>query len=326
MAISTSVRTIKEAWNQLHGIVCLYKPARMSTPRLRDCLVNNICRDINQLEPRTPRTYVQIEPKYSDEASELITGYDIVKSPNLADLELVNGPSIQLEDVRASWANTLGWRSSGVVVLGINRGCKETKKLTLRRPLSVYQIKGQFGLATDNHWDDGKVWEKTTYNHLTRGKMDRILASIQASNQRNMFTYCGVEATSDTAYELASKGLLRPAIKGPTLVYSIKSIAFEPPNFTLELHCINESEKYLSTLIHDLGLALKSTAVCQQIRCIRYSCFTVEDALLRKHWSLQYLPDHMSDCLEKLASLPKTFPNFVHYEQVPDNQADNNLS
>ena len=72
-------------------------------------------------------------------------------------------------------------------MFGLNKGNTHVRKLVLTRPLSVYQIKGQFGLATDNHWDDGKVWEKTTYVHITKGKLDRILASIQATNQKNMF-------------------------------------------------------------------------------------------------------------------------------------------
>ena len=74
-------------------------------------------------------------------------------------------------------------------VFGINRGNKLVSKLIHSRPLSVYQIKAQFGLATDNHWTDGKVWEKTTFHHLNKGKLDRILSSIQASNQKNMFRY-----------------------------------------------------------------------------------------------------------------------------------------
>jgi tRNA U55 pseudouridine synthase TruB len=85
--------------------------------------------------------------------------------------------------------------------------------------------------------------------------------------------------------------------------------------FLLEIHCINENEEYFSALIHDLGLVLKTTAVCKQLRCIRYGCFTVEDALLRKYWSLKYLPDHMSHCHTKLQSLPYTKPELQVYEQ-----------
>lgn len=60
-------------------------------------------------------------------------------------------------------------------------------KFVHNRPTSVFQVKGILGLATDNHWDDGKVWEKATYVHLTKERLDRMLSSIQATNQRKMF-------------------------------------------------------------------------------------------------------------------------------------------
>nr|CAG4636384.1 EOG090X0AGI [Eubosmina coregoni] len=301
------VTTIREAWHQLHGILCVYKPTGMSCYRLRHQIITNICRDINLLEPRQPRTYVSIEAKANNSVSLSSGELDI----NFADLALVNGPAIVHDDLKLGWATTLGFKSSGVVVFGVNRGNKLLSKMIHNRPLAVYQIKAEFGLATDNHWDDGKVWEKTTFHHLSKGKLDRVLSSIQAANQKSMFRYCGVDPSSQTAYEMASKGLLRPAVKGPPVIYSIKCILFDPPNFTLEIHSINENEEYLSTIVHDLGLALKTTAACKQIRCVRYGCFTVDDSLLRKHWSLEHIPQHMSRCVEKLKSLPETTPNLV---------------
>nr|CAG4651194.1 EOG090X0AGI [Simocephalus serrulatus] len=316
MAVSTSVRTIREAWSQLHGVLCVYKPNRICSNRLRSMIINNICRDINQLEQTPPRTFVKIEPVIGYVESGVPTAYTVTSVPNLTDHELVRGPAILHEDISLGWANTLGKRSSGVMVFGLNKGNRNVKNFVLSRPTSVYHVRGQFGLATDNHWDDGKVWEKSTYVHLTRDKLNRLLSTIQATNQKKMFQYCGVDPNSQTAYELASQGLLRPAAKGPPLIYAIKCIKFEPPNFTLEIHCVNENEDYFSQFIHDLGLSLRTNAVCEQIRCIRYGCFTVEDALLRKHWSLEHLPDHMSMCHLKLKSLPAIGPQLAAYERL----------
>lgn len=71
--------------------------------------------------------------------------------------------------------------------MGINRANAGLSKLKDSRPISVYQIKAQFGQATEDHWYDGKIWEKTTIAHLRKGVVDAVLSSIQASNQRNMF-------------------------------------------------------------------------------------------------------------------------------------------
>jgi tRNA U55 pseudouridine synthase TruB len=52
---------------------------------------------------------------------------------------------------------------------------------------------------------------------------------------------------------------------------------------------------YLRTLIHDIGIQLHSAATCTGLQCIRYDCFTLEHALLRKHWTLQFLMDNMAE-------------------------------
>lgn len=62
--------------------------------------------------------YVKIKPIIRDPDSIENAGYQVITQPNLADLELVKGPEVIPEDLRLAWANTLGWRTSGV--LGIH--------------------------------------------------------------------------------------------------------------------------------------------------------------------------------------------------------------
>lgn len=55
----------------------------------------------------------------------------------------------------------------------------------------------------------------------------------------------------------------------------------------VEVHCINEYEAYLKALIHSIGTRLQSYATCTGIQCIRHSFFSLEHALLKKHWNLE---------------------------------------
>ena len=64
-----------------------------------------------------------------------------------------------------------------------------------------------------------------------------------------------------------------------------------------EIQCINEYETYLKSLIHEIGAKLRSTAHCTGIQCIRHSYFTLENALLRKHWTLQHIITNMEECI-----------------------------
>jgi len=305
---------MRDAWHYLNGIACVYKPAGVSCQQVRHTLITNLCRDINKLEQSPPRTLVKIERTPLSSENQLEPSYEVSTLPNLTDMALVRGPGIINNDIKLGWSNSLGPRVSGVMAVGINRANAGLAKLRDSRPLSVYQIKAQFGLATDDHWFDGKVWEKTTITHLKKSILDAVLSSIQASNQRNMFEYCGVDPTSQAAYELASRGLLRPGGKSPPLLYGIKCIHFEPPDFTLEIHCINANQKYLSTLVHDLGLQLKTTAVCLQMRCTRYGYFKLEDTLIRNQWTLDNLMKNMVSCRDVLKRVPNVTANIALYQ------------
>nr|CAG4652036.1 EOG090X0AGI [Triops cancriformis] len=284
----TTVRTVKEAWNLLNGLVCVYKPTGVSVHHARNMMIDKLCQVISVLK-------INIQDPNASQL-ESLSEFSVTTTPNLAYHPLVNGPPIQHQDIRVSWANRLSRFSSGVLIFGINKGNRYIQELRDGRHLSVYHIGMELGLATDNQFVDGKVVEKATYAHVTPVKLDRFLSVIEASHQRKRFDYLGLHPESQTAYDLASQGLFRPAADGPTLLYQIKCIAFAPPHIMLEVCCINEDERFLANVVHELGLSLKTVAVCSQIRCIRYGFFDLQHALVKKHWTLEHLLSNVAIC------------------------------
>ncbi|XP_023707965.1 mitochondrial mRNA pseudouridine synthase Trub2 isoform X2 [Cryptotermes secundus] len=266
-----SVSDAPTVWNLLKGVICIYKPAGITAASVRSILLGNICRG-------NPSTSLSVHV-----------------APSFADHPLVVGPKYQPEDLRCTWGAPLGRNISGVFVLGLSDGNRTVKKLHMQRPTRVFRLKGLLGQATDTYFSDGKVVEKATFWHVNRSKLDAVLASIQAAHQKQMFHQCGVDIQSQAAYELAVQGLIKPENSKIPLLYGIKCVHFQPPDFTIEVQCINEHEMYLRTLIHDTGIQLHSVATCTGLQCIRYDCFTLEHALLRKHWTLQFLLDNMAE-------------------------------
>ena len=60
-----------------------------------------------------------------------------------------------------------------------------------------------------------------------------------------------------------------------------------------EIHSINEQCDEFASMIHGIGLQLKSTAVCMGIRRLRYGHFDVSHALLRQQWTLGDVVDNL---------------------------------
>jgi len=65
---------------------------------------------------------------------------------------------------------------------------------------------------------------------------------------------------------------------------------------TVEIHAVNESCVYLMKLIHDIGLELRSSAVCSGLRRLRYGQFTLVHALLTKHCDARSIAENMDFC------------------------------
>lgn len=48
---------------------------------------------------------------------------------------------------------------------------------------------------------------------------------------------------------------------------------------------MNETQKYLRKVVHEIGLELRSTAMCKGVRRTRDGPFTLQDTLTRQHWT-----------------------------------------
>ena len=64
----------------------------------------------------------------------------------------------------------------------------------------------------------------------------------------------------------------------------------------IEVHSANETCTYLMKLIHEVGLELRSSAVCTGLRRIRYGHFTLTHALLTKHCDARSLAENIDYC------------------------------
>lgn len=291
-AIGTVTKYVDDAriiYKALNGVVVLYKPPVLHFNNLRETVISNLCRELNDMRTRPPMKHVAIE----GETNKPMT---VVVRNSFADHPLVVGPRYQLNDFRMGATKIMHKDVSGVLVCGINAGNQLIHKIKTSQSLRFYKIKGLLGEATDNYFHTGKVVEKSTYTHVRRGHLDKLCSSMQSTHQRKMFELCGVDIQSQAAYELAVKGLIRPANSNIPMIYTVKCVDFSPPEFMLEVVCTNETDLYLKAIIHDLGLKLRSNATCTQVLCIQDGLFNIKHALLSKHWTLQNIITNIQMC------------------------------
>ncbi|XP_058800010.1 pseudouridylate synthase TRUB2, mitochondrial [Phymastichus coffea] len=287
----------KLVWNILNGVFLVYKPPNIHYLNVRDTIIQNLCRDLNAIKERPLMKHVSIEGATNEVMQ-------VVVSDSYAHHPLVTGPQYIPDDFKCATANSLTQETSGILVCGINAGTRLCYQLKLARVTRFYRVKGILGQARENDFATGKILEKSLWKGIKRFYIDRICASIQASHQKKMFELCGIDIQSQAAYDLAVQGLIRPANPKIPMIYTIKCVDFQPPEFTLEIVCINEEDNYLKSLAAEVGYKLKSTAYCSYIQCTQFGMFNVKDALLSKHWDLQNILDNIDSCHKILEKHP----------------------
>lgn len=301
----------------LNGVFCVYKPEGMSPTVLVQRLKENLAKDLNALPcykfERRRKVQIKEDSHRKHQTSGDLVAEDgshvsyyaptVVTMPtvteDLRNHRLVLGNRYEPSDFDIDYVSELHERSSGLMVCGIGESAIEDMIPLIRSAqfLRVYHVKCRFGYCTHDFTPEGPLIERTTFHHVNKVLIDRVCATIQASHQKHMFEYAGVHPQSQEAYEMASRGLVRPDTEDtPPMIYGVKCIHFQPPDATLEIHAINEECMYFSQMVNDIGLKLKSSAVCPQVRRIRYGHFTLHHALLRKHWHLEPIIDNIVMC------------------------------
>uniref|UniRef100_H2ZWC1 TruB pseudouridine synthase family member 2 n=2 Tax=Latimeria chalumnae TaxID=7897 RepID=H2ZWC1_LATCH len=286
------------AYRVLHGLFAVYKPPGVHWKLVRDTVETHLLRDLNSLRQPAARQEVRFLPGPTEENNHAELTLTAATVPALADHALVRGPNYTHLKVGAG--HRLDVRSSGVFVLGVGHGNELLTDMYHAHLSKEYVVHGLFGKATDDFSPTGRLREKTTYEHITRDKLDRILAVIQGSNCKALLQFSGIDLKTQEAYDLAVKGLIRPMEKSAPVITRIRCLHFGLPEFILEIQCIHETQQYLRKVIHEIGLELKSSAVCTHVRRTRDGFFTLDDALIRTRWNLRNIHAAIRGCRPKV--------------------------
>lgn len=265
---------------------CVYKPPGVHWKLVRDSVETNILKGLNDTAPRpVPREvrYLLSHSRTENSDAPKALTLSATSVPVLSEHPLVTGPDFQ--HIRVGVGHRLDASSSGVLVLSVGNANKVMNDLHHHRVTRDYTIESEFGSATDDFSNQGRVIERSTYDHITRDKLERVLAILQGANQKALLMYSRVDMRTQEAYEMAVQSQLGPEEKSVPILLGLRCIRFEPPNFTLEIQCLNETQKYLRKVVHEIGLELRSTAVCKSVRRTRDGCFTVHQALTRNQWT-----------------------------------------
>ena len=167
---------------RLQGLFAVYKPPGLKWLHLRETVELQLLKGLNAQQPPAPDQRVRslLGPVEGSEEKKLTLRATNV--PSLTTHRLVRGPAFT--NLKIGVGHRLDVQASGVLVLAVGHGRSLLTDMYDAHLTKDYTVRGLLGKATDNFCEDGRLIEKTTYDHVTRERLDRILAVIQGSHQK----------------------------------------------------------------------------------------------------------------------------------------------
>ncbi|EDL93376.1 rCG45466, isoform CRA_b [Rattus norvegicus] len=167
---------------RLQGLFAVYKPPGLKWLHVRETVELQLLKGLNAQQPSAPEQHVRflLGPVEGSEEKKLTLTATSV--PSLTTHRLVRGPAFR--NLKIGVGHRLDVQASGVLVLAVGHGRSLLTDMYDAHLTKDYTVRGLLGKATDNFCEDGQLIEKTTYDHVTRERLDRILAMIQGSHQK----------------------------------------------------------------------------------------------------------------------------------------------
>ncbi|CAL8335583.1 unnamed protein product [Merluccius merluccius] len=173
-----AIRTFR----RLEGLFCVYKPPGVHWKLVRDRIERCILEGVNDT-PSLPLPHaVQLLTEGGGSKGPTELTLSAASLPALAAHPLVRGP--EFRRIKVGVGHRLDASSSGVLVIGVGHGNKPLNDLYQTRVTRDYTLDGKFGIATDDFSHTGRIVERSTYDHITRDKLEKVLAMLQGANQK----------------------------------------------------------------------------------------------------------------------------------------------
>eukprot|EP01137_Pigoraptor_chileana_P016734 Opistho-2@6103 len=186
---------------------------------------------------------------------------------------------------------TLDSHARGVLVIGINDGCKRLGSFLACD--KEYIVEGALGHSTTTDDLDGQVMIQRPYDHVTHEALTAALASFVGRISQAPPVYSAVKRQGVRLSDAARQGRsvdIEAAIR-TVIVHEAKCISFAPPLFRLYVRC--GSGTYIRSIVRDLGDKLQSAAHVTDLERTRQGIFSSADAVTVENWNAGVLSGAM---------------------------------
>ncbi len=222
------------------------------------------------------------------------------KEKNMTSRDVVNIACKKLNTRHIGHTGTLDPIATGVLVLGVNEGCKVIDLLT--STTKIYQAEVIVGMETDTLDITGHILKTYNIENLTKNVVENALRKFKGKYLQEVPKYSALHVNGKRLYEYARNQEEVTLPKREVEIFSIellKEPIKEENYYTFSFHVHVSKGTYIRSLIRDIG------------NCLGYPC-TMRNLVREKQGDFS-----LEDCVSiedmditKLRKIEDAFPNY----------------
>ncbi len=197
----------------------------------------------------------------------------INKEKNMTSRDVVNEACKKLGTRHIGHTGTLDPIATGVLVLGINDGCKIIDLLTSND--KTYEAEIILGLETDTLDVTGNVLRKEEVN-ISKEKIEEVINNFPKKYEQVVPKYSAIHVNGKRLYEYARNNIEVELPKREVEIYGLKLLEVNTNTFKIEASVSKGT--YIRSLIRDIGNMLGIPCSMQELKRTKQGIFTLKDA------------------------------------------------
>ena len=203
----------------------------------------------------------------------------IDKEKNKTSRDIVNDVCKRLGTKHIGHTGTLDPIATGVLVLGINDGCKIIELLSSDR--KTYEACVIVGIETDTLDITGNIINKCKVDLLTKEKVQDVIDRFPRKYEQEVPIYSAIHVNGKRLYEYARNNIDVTLPKRSVEIYNLELISnIEKDNYYYFKIRVEVSKgTYIRSLIRDVGTSLGLCCTMKELRRIKQGIFNISDAI-----------------------------------------------
>ena len=199
----------------------------------------------------------------------------IDKDKNMTSRDVVNEVCKKLNTRHIGHTGTLDPLATGVLVLGINDGCKIIDLLTCDS--KVYEAEITLGIKTDTLDITGEIIDKEDTSKITIDDIKKVIDNFPKKYMQTVPKYSAVHVDGKRLYEYARNNIDVELPKREVEIYSLELISdLEDNKFSIRTRVSKGT--YIRSLIEDIGKNLGVCATMSNLRRTNQGIFNIDMA------------------------------------------------